>query len=165
MGRRVLLVEGLDDQHVMWALFQAHNLPQSFTVEKADGIDKLLESIPVWLKASNMERFAVVLDADENIQQRWDELKGRLVSSGCLGVPVSPVAPGIIIQIPDGPKLGAWIMPNNQVPGMLETFLAFLVPGHDPLLPHVDHSFWQESQMKVVPALRDNFRKPESTLG
>ena len=29
-------------------------------------------------------------------------------------------------------------MPDNQMPGMLEDFLAFLIPAGDPLLPRVD---------------------------
>jgi len=122
----------------MWALFQAHNVPETFKVEKADGITQLLESIPVRLKASNLERFAVLLDADEDIHHRWEELRGRLVNAGCADIPAIPTSLGTIVQIQDGPKVGAWIMPDNHLPGMLETFLSFLVPTEDNLLPRVD---------------------------
>src|SRR5271165_5419923 len=105
MGQRVLLVEGPDDQHVMWALFQAHAIPDTFKVEKADGIDKLLESLPVRLKASNLERLAVIVDADEDIQQRWDQLKSRLVAAGCAEIPDAPSSLGTVVQIQDGPKV------------------------------------------------------------
>ena len=138
MGLRVLLVEGQDDQHVMWALFGAHALPEVFKVEKAGGIEPLLESVPVRLKASNLERFGVVLDADEDIRQRWEQLRSRLTASGCTDIPKIPDPGGTVIQIQDGPRIGAWIMPDNKVPGILESFLAFLVPGTDKLLSLVD---------------------------
>ncbi len=59
MGKRVLLVEGQDDQHVLWALFKAHSVPESFGVTrpKGDGgIDELFDTIPIHLKASELER-------------------------------------------------------------------------------------------------------------
>jgi len=133
-----MVVEGSDDEHVMYALLMAHNVPKTFTVEKAGSVEKLLESIPTRLKASDLERFAVVLDADEDIQSRWDSLKHSLISSGCVGIPDSPAPKGTIGQVEGGPKVGAWIMPDNNLPGMLESFLSFLVPKHDKLLPHVD---------------------------
>src|SRR4051812_18395463 len=111
MGPRVLLVEGQDDQHVMWGIFAAHNVPDMFRVEKAGGIDPLLESIPVWLKASNLERFAVILDADEDLQSRWQQVKQRLLDAGCAGIPETPGDTGTVVQVPDGPKAGVWIMP------------------------------------------------------
>jgi len=144
MGLRVLLVEGKNDQHVMWALFKAHSVPDIFTVEKAGGVEanggveQLLESVPVRLKASNLERFGIVLDADEDIQARWEQLRSRLIASGCEDIPAVPSPGGTVVQMKDGPRVGAWLMPDNQVPGMLESFLAFLVPGSDKLLPLVD---------------------------
>lgn len=140
MGRRVLLVEGSDDQHVLWALFKAHQLPQTFKVEKLDngGIESLLESIPVRLKASDLERFAVVIDADEDAQHRWQQLRGRLLTAGFTDVPATPSLHGTITQNADRLTVGAWIMPDNQIPGMLESFIAFLVPTQDRLLRPVD---------------------------
>ncbi len=138
MGRRVLLVEGSDDQHVLWALFEAHNVPQAFKAEKAGGVEQLLEAIPVWLKASDLERFGVVLDADEDIRPRWEQVRSRITAAGCPDVPTDPRPGGTVLQIPDGPKVGVWLMPDNKVPGMLENFVAFLVPQDDQLLPCVD---------------------------
>jgi hypothetical protein len=138
MGLGVLLVEGQNDQHVLWALFQAHALPQTFKVEKAGSVEQLLESIPVRLKTSDLERFGVVLDADEDIKARWEQLRSRLLASGCEDFPEAPNPTGTVIQMKDGPRVGAWLMPDNKLPGMLESFLAFLVPQADKLLPQVD---------------------------
>jgi hypothetical protein len=47
-------------------------------------------------------------------------------------VPDDPAAEGTIIDPPDDkllPRVGVWIMPDNQMKGILEDFLRFLVPG------------------------------------
>ncbi|ETX02307.1 MAG: hypothetical protein ETSY2_35760 [Candidatus Entotheonella gemina] len=36
---------------------------------------------------------------------------------------------------PDHPRAGIWLMPDNQVPGMLENFVSQLIPEGDPLKP------------------------------
>ena len=70
MGRRILVVEGPDDQHVLWNLCARHALPETFVVQVA-GNDrealKLLRSEP---KASDLERLAVILDADTDLERR-----------------------------------------------------------------------------------------------
>ena len=38
----------------------------------------------------------------------------------------------------DDIKIGVWIMPDNNNNGMLEDFVAFLIPDGDNLLPEVD---------------------------
>jgi hypothetical protein len=43
------------------------------------------------------------------------------------------VAEGTIIEESLLPIAGIWLMPNNQLPGMLEDFVGFLVPQGDPL--------------------------------
>lgn len=35
------------------------------------------------------------------------------------------------------PRAGVWIMPNNRIPGILEDFLAFLIPQPNALFDHV----------------------------
>ena len=42
-----LLVEGNDDQHVIWALCAQFKIIETFDVIDCEGIDKLLEQIPV----------------------------------------------------------------------------------------------------------------------
>ncbi|HYG36132.1 MAG TPA: DUF3226 domain-containing protein, partial [Clostridia bacterium] len=38
------------------------------------------------------------------------------------------------------PRVGLWLMPNNQTNGILEDFLRFLVPTPNPLLEHAQQS-------------------------
>ena len=71
MSTSTLLVEGNDDQHVIWGLLARHNFPQVFDVEEKGGVENLLRVLPVQLKASGIVAVGAVLDADINLAARW----------------------------------------------------------------------------------------------
>lgn len=134
-----LLVEGKNDQHVIWALCGQYNFEEIFTVETPNnlsgGDSQLLNSIPVRLKIPNIRALGIVLDADQNAESRWHSIKNILGQAGYRDLPNQPNHEGTIIANPDKPKIGVWIMPNNQIPGMLENFVANLIPEDDELAP------------------------------
>jgi len=153
MGKRILLVEGKDDEHVIKHLCKAFDIDKNIfeinspkenkdaAIEEG-GLEQLLDQIPIRLKESDLERLAVIVDADENIADRWQQLCYRF-KNNIMGIPLPDVPPktGTTIDLHTdfGPnKLGIWIMPNNELPGMLESFLAFLVPENDTMMPRVD---------------------------
>ena len=129
---QVLLVEGNDDQHVIWSLLQKYEIAKTFEVVDSKGIEKLLDQLPVRFKQSDIKTIGIVIDADLNIAARWHKLQVLLAAEGIM-LPEIPVSTGTIVngQI----KFGVWIMPNNQLNGMLEDFIAFLVPDKDALMP------------------------------
>jgi hypothetical protein len=140
MADAYLLVEGKNDQHVVWALCQQHHVPETFTVESIDqyisqerGVEQLLNSIPVRLKAARLHTLGIVLDADTDVPSRWQAVCGRLVQAGYHDLPESPTPEGSIIIQPGKPKVGVWLMPDNQLPGMLENFAANLIADDDAL--------------------------------
>ncbi len=137
---RLLLVEGPDDEHVVKAICKAHSIsvPDAFAIQQKQGCDQLLESIPVELKASDRERLAVILDANDSLAKRWDQLTYRLHEAGCAGIPKQPQPEGTVLTVSEELRFGVWLMPDNRLPGMLEDFLGFLVPQGDALLPRVD---------------------------
>lgn len=140
--RRVLLVEGPNDRHVLWALLTHHALPQTFQIDVLDGIDRRIENARVRLKAfrtaADLERLGIILDADADLDLRWRQLQDALRATVGITLPASPEPDGTVVSLDGGRLFGAWVMPDNRVPGMLEDFLAFLVPPRDVLLPHVD---------------------------
>jgi hypothetical protein len=138
MGRRILLVEGKNDAHVMYALCQHHRLPEKFKVEAAGSVEDLLDLIRVRPKESDLDRLAVILDADDDLPARWAQVRARAAHAGYSDIPDQPIERGTLLVARDLPRLGVWLMPNNQLPGMLEDFLTFLVPSTDPSLPLVD---------------------------
>jgi hypothetical protein len=130
-----LLVEGNDDKHVIWALCEKYEIPENFDVINCDGIDSLEEQIPIMLKGSGIETVGIIIDADDNLQMRWNSLKNILSAIGC-NVPQILQKIGLILA-DNLPKTGVWIMPDNNSNGMLEDFVSFLIPHEDKLLPVV----------------------------
>jgi hypothetical protein len=145
MPRKILLVEGKDEQYVVRHLCRAHGISQEFGTEDFEtqdgGVERLIEHIPVRLKGSDVENVAVVLDADEDLSARWQSLRNQLSSAGFPILPEHPEGKGTVVDFSDGFRkfrLGVWVMPDNSLSGMLETFLLHLVPKGDELLPLVD---------------------------
>ena len=130
---RVLLVEGRDDQHVVFSLANHFSIPETFQVKDVGGVEKLLETLPVQLKGSGIERVGIIVDADLNLQSRWESIRNIVQKAGYQLVPAIPDQSGTILTQPGAPVFGAWLMPDNQVAGMLEHFIAFLIPPSDVL--------------------------------
>ncbi len=133
-----LLVEGKNDRHVIWALCQQHNVAETFSVEipsedDANSVEILLASIPVRLKASGLRALGIVLDADQNLKGRWQAIMQRLETAGYTELPDAPTPGGTVITAPAKPRVGVWLMPDNQAPGMLENFVMHLIPANDEL--------------------------------
>ncbi len=153
MGDRVLLVEGKDDLHVLSNLFMVRNVPDVFKTEcptsdhvadESGGVEKLLDAIPRRLLEKNIERLAVILDADDKgPKRRWTQIRVRLKNKGYAEVPKDPPENGVFDlslrpRTPRSVRLAVWIMPDNQSKGMLEDFVAQMVRDDDDMLPRVD---------------------------
>jgi hypothetical protein len=143
-GRKILLVEGPDDEHVLKHICGNRGIPRLDEVKPHGGVDTLLESIPVQLKAGeDGDIVGVVIDADTDVKARWQSLRDRLINVGYHNVPADPASDGTILDPPKQtllPQVGIWIMPDNQTNGILEDFLRFLVPQGDKLFSHVQSS-------------------------
>lgn len=135
---KLLLVEGKDDQHIMYALFEKFAVPQTFEIKSKEGIDELLKSLPIHLK-SKLDAIGILVDADENIQKRWDSIKNILDLAG-YSTPKQPNIDGTIISQNGKPTVGVWLMPDNQLGGMIEDFMKFLIPQGDVLLPKTEET-------------------------
>lgn len=133
---RKLLVEGNDDQHVIWALCEKFNMPELFDVVDCGGISKLFDSIPVRFKQADIETIGIIIDADTDLKGRWQQIKSLLSGQG-FNIPDDLSKEGFL-QSNGKIKVGVWIMPKNDINGMLEDFISFLVPKDDKLLPFVD---------------------------
>src|SRR4051812_598867 len=134
---RVLLVEDRENQHVVPALLNAHsficrkvnepspgkhvilcvNCPDTSQLELhikiMEGVDDILAKLPTESKASDLECLAIIVDADNDPALRWEQVRVRLTNIGCVDVPVEMPLEGVLVHIPDGPKIGVWIMPDN----------------------------------------------------
>lgn len=69
----------------------------------------------------------VVLDADTGPDNRWASLIAQMRHHD-YKFPRRPDANGTVIEGSGGsPKLGIWLMPNNQIQGMLEDFCVEMI--------------------------------------
>lgn len=142
-GRKVLLVEGVDDVHVLRHICGTRGVQTIDEIAAQESVERLIECLPVRLKESDLEVLGVVLDADTDPQSRWDALRHRLTRAGYVAVREKPGADGTILAPPPNsllPRFGAWIMPDNRSRGILEDFLSFLVPTGSKLLEHARSS-------------------------
>ncbi len=133
--KQKLLVEGKDDFHVLSNLFDKYSVTESFEIKNEEG-DNIFQSIPIYLKA-DISTIGIVIDADEDIHKKWKKLR-KIFSENKYDVPENICKEGVIIKKNELPTIGIWIMPDNNVNGMLEDFMRYLVPQDDLLMSYVE---------------------------
>ena len=140
-SRKILLVEGRDDEHVLKNLCGQRDIQHLDEIRPHEGAEDLLGALSIQLRAGSEEGdvVGVVIDADQDPAARWRSIRERLTQEGYEDVPEQPDPDGTTIEPPDEsllPRVGVWVMPNNQDCGNLEDFLQSLVPQQDSLLVH-----------------------------
>lgn len=127
-GEQVLLVEGVNDCHVIMALCKAHNVPETFGLYQCGSDDKVLKRLnALILQPDAPKSIGIVLDADQGVNQRWESVRNKLRNYP-YNFPANPDVNGTIIaSATELPKLGIWLMPNNQIQGMLEDFCLTMI--------------------------------------
>lgn len=132
--KSTLLVEGNDDQHVVWGICGKFKVAESFDVIDSTGVPNLLAQIPIRIKLRD-PNLGILIDADTDLTARWQQLKDVLSPLGYL-MPEQPDLVGtLVVSSQFRTIVGIWIMPNNQVPGMLEDFAQILIPPDDAAFP------------------------------
>lgn len=135
---RQLLVEGDDDK---WAVINlmvkagySFEPEDAVFVRECKGITRLLDLIPEVYKQSGLSSLGIIVDSDLDPPSRWASLRARLQTLR-VNVPEKPDESGTIVTS-NKCSIGIWMMPDNQAKGMLENFLAYLIPDHDKLWGH-----------------------------
>ena len=99
---------------------------------KEKGGEKLLPSIRSEILVEGRTAVGILLDANSDPRAKWQAVSDRLRAAG-VPPPKAPAPYGTII---DGtPRVGVWLMPDNQSPGELEDFIARMIPSSDPVWP------------------------------
>ena len=138
---RVLLVEGQDDKHVVLHICKRHEMiPEFCILDKEDeagsgGISLLLQDIGPEILAPGRKAVGILVDANEDFTARWNAVSNRLRDEN-IKVPDIPDPTGTLI---DGtthiPRVGIWLMPDNESPGELEDFVSEMIPNGDTVWP------------------------------
>ena len=170
-----LLVEGNDDLHVVRHICIRASIPE-FKIEPKGSVEELLESIPTEARVDGRSALGIMPDADDYPKGRWQAIGDRLRKAG-IELPSFPQPEGVVIPGDPSaglPRVGVWMMPNNESLGELEDFLAEMIPKDDAVWPlareYIDgippgHREFQEgktlrAQVHAWLAARENPRQP-----
>ena len=129
---RVLLVEGPDDKHTVLNLCGVSANMPTFDIDDKEGAPNLLKSIRGEILMEGRTAVGIVLDANGDPNGRWQAVAGRLRDAG-IQPPNAPALHGTIIQ--GNPRVGVWLMPDNQSCGELENFVERMIPCDDTVWP------------------------------
>ncbi len=125
---KVLLVEGDNDCHVVMSLCAAHSVPEIFGIYQCGSDVEVLKRLnALIIRPEPPQVIGIMLDADSpSLTGRWSSIQKKLGHYD-YNFPMIPDSDGTTIEsFSNKPKLGFWLMPNNQVSGMLEDFCAEL---------------------------------------
>lgn len=132
---KMLLVEGNDDEHVVYHICRNYGIPAAvLDIRNQQGIERLLANIRIGIESASDagDAVGILVDADQNLQNRWQAVRDQLAAAGYRELPDRPNRAGVIIAPPADtllPRAGVWIMPDNQNTGYLENFLRSMVPA------------------------------------
>ena len=156
---RVLLVEGESDLHFVLHLRGrieqeegAGSMPE-FCIDDKGGIDQLLDSIVNEVRVPDRRAVGIVVDANSTPRDRWKAVTDQLQRVG-IAVPEDPIPGGACI--PEStrlPRVGIWLMPDNESFGELEDFIRTMLPDGDPVWPS------SEAYIDGIPEEHRKFRK------
>lgn len=144
---KLLLVEGNDDKHVLYALCKHFNIKHNFDVIDCKGIESLLLQIPVRFKQSGVDTIGIIVDADLDLSSRWQQIHG-ILKNIFPNLPIKLPEEGLIFKNEDF-SVGVWLMPNNTIPGMLEDFIKFLIPNEDQLFSEIKEFLNQLEEKEI----------------
>ena len=147
----ILIVEGDSDLHIVRQIRARHVAVPEFSIHVAGNVNKVLDSVGPALLSHDRRAVGILLDADDDPSARWNELTNRLLEEG-LDAPPRADSDGTIIDSGSYPRIGVWMMPDNQSPGDMEDFVRDMIPDGDPV--------WPRSQRNVegIPPAHRRFR-------
>lgn len=133
-SRKLLIVEGINDKHVVIHICERQGIISQFAIHNADGISELLMAISPQITARGRKVLGIIADSDECVERRWQAIRGRLLKED-IKLPQSPCRNGTIVNTNGKPRVGVWLMPDNVNPGELEDFVSEMIPDNDPVWP------------------------------
>ena len=147
---KVLLVEGASDEHVVRHLCRRHQNMPAFAIIDKKGFPNLKAAIGPEIKVSGRTALGILVDANDHPTDRWTAILHQ-VEQAVGPVPTQMVPTGTILGV--RPRVGMWLMPNNQTAGELENFIEQLIPAGDPVWPRA------QNYIDSIPATDRRFKK------
>ncbi len=101
-------------------------MPETFGLYDCKSDVKVLRRLNALILSPDPPKvIGVMIDADQpSLEGRWASIRGKL-SQYHYNIPDAPDAAGTILEsTTDEPRIGFWLMPDNQKSGMIEDFCA-----------------------------------------
>ena len=125
--------------HILNRIGQGINIDIDRDIRVATGVESLIASIRSTVDTPEREVVGILADANDQPDTRWQSITDRLRESSRFrgtSPPAHPDPAGTIIpRAARHPRVGIWLMPDNQTPGELEDFVAAMIPTGDPVWP------------------------------
>ena len=135
----ILVVEGLNDRHVIRHLYERADADFTFGIHDCEGIDNAINRIQAYVNSPDRPAVGFVLDADDDPIRTWHRVAGQVRSAvPDVQLPIGPDPNGVVIPanlVVGSPRFGVWLMPDNVSPGELEDFVAQMIPPNDNVWP------------------------------
>jgi len=152
--KNVLLVEGKQEVRTIPEIIEANGIhwgtsknPVVYIIDN-EGCSNLIDPdlITIELQVRGRSALGILLDADDTPFGRWESIKNACRKTKSIpDLPKELPEEGLICEAFNGVKFGVWLMPDNRINGMLETFLACMIPDETEAL-------WQFAQSSVKEA-------------
>ncbi|WP_414528918.1 DUF3226 domain-containing protein [Nodularia chucula] len=153
-----LLVEGKDDLRVIPELIEKNGITwvdnkrqPIVLIEECEGYENITSDlIYTELQTGRRTHLGLVVDADDDASLRWQSIRNACLPS-IANIPEEIPATGLIINTPDGKRFGVWIMPDNIMEGMLETFLSYMIPQQgESLWKYAQEVAWEAKNQGAI---------------
>jgi hypothetical protein len=166
--QNVLLVEGMDEVRTIPYLIEENGIDWGTTknpivfLKDCEGYSNIINAdrISTELKADGIRSLGILLDADDQPQDRWVEIREACRKS-LPNIPQELPESGLIVVDDNGIRVGIWIMPDNKLPGMLETFLGYLLPTSTSALWSLAEKSINEAKENGAPFIESHRQKAQ----
>ena len=154
--KKILLVEGKDELRVIPELIETNGVTWKINnngtvvyIQEHGGKENLVNSfeISAQLKDAKLSALGIIIDADDDPLGSWQSIRNASLKS-IPDIPETLPEGGLIHTTPRGIKFGIWIMPDNKMRGMLETFLTYMIPTGNEDLWNFAQEITQEAKSK-----------------
>ncbi|MDZ8085405.1 MAG: DUF3226 domain-containing protein [Nostoc sp. DedQUE12b] len=150
-----LLVEGQEDLRVIPELIEKNGIRWGenkreaiVSIQDCEGYENIdANLISTELQASGLTHLGVIIDADEDLPARWTSIRNACLPS-IPDIPEEISEAGLIHVTKNGIKFGIWIMPDNQMRGMLESFLGYMIRDESETIWQYAQEVAQEAKSK-----------------
>ncbi|MBN1516306.1 hypothetical protein JXA32_07030 [Candidatus Sumerlaeota bacterium] len=150
------IVEGAEERRTIpyiinhyqpWGDNEAEYLAE---IRVRDGIDNILQTDYLQTEFDNeaIKRIGIIIDANDSASNRYASVRDCCLTH-FPNLPEQIDPHGVIVTNQKGKRLGIWIMPDNSMQGMLETFLGRMVDDSN-------RGLWEFAQQCAEQAKNDH---------